>query len=44
MPAQTVSAGPKCLWLADHSTVLLIGNVNEQFIRTLLYVLLEDSY
>lgn len=47
MPAQlnqqTTSSGTKCLWLADHSTVLLIGNANEQLIGTLLYVLLKDS-
>ena len=43
MLAQTVSTGTKCLWLADHSIALLIGNVSEQLIPTLPYILLEDK-
>lgn len=36
MLAQTISTGTKCLWLADHSIALLIDNVSEQLISTLL--------
>lgn len=42
MLAQTISTGTKCLWLADHSIALLIGNVSEQLIPT-VYILLEDK-
>lgn len=39
MPAQlnqqTISVETKCVWFADHSTVLLIGSINEQLLMYL---------
>lgn len=48
MPAwlnqQMILAGTKCFRFSENSSVLLIGNVNEQSICTLLYVLLKDDF